>query len=80
MNKTPNEYPTTDLQLAAYLKTVGIRFREIRGNGRQKTFVFDYDPEIERHRNEYTARTGMVPALTFMDEMRALKALLYEVK
>ncbi|MDB4278591.1 DUF5659 domain-containing protein [Deltaproteobacteria bacterium] len=69
------EYKTSDLYYAAYLKVAGVPFLEPERDGRRVTFVFEHSDSIRDLKREYFNRNAKVPALTYADEVKAMKAL-----
>ena len=76
--KTPpvtGEYKTSDLYYAAYLRVAGVPFIEAQRDGRRVFFVFENSESIRDLKNQYFNRTAKVPALSFADEIKVMKAL-----
>lgn len=69
------DYRTSDLYLAAYLKALGISFDGTYRSSGRVYFIFDAVPEIKEHKKDFFSREGKVSALTYADELRALKNL-----
>lgn len=70
-------YKTSDLYFAAYLKTLGMELLKTETKGRKVVFVFEKIEAFKDLKREYFNRSSRVPALTFVDEIRSLKALTY---
>ena len=70
-----SEYRTSDLYYAAYLKVAGIPFLEPEREGRRVTFVFDHSDMIKDLKRQYFNRQAKVAAMTYADEVKAMKAL-----
>jgi len=70
-------YKTSDLYFAAYLKTLGMELLKTERDGRKVIFVFEKKSSFKDLKREYFNRTSRVTALTFVDEIRTLKALTY---
>lgn len=68
-------YRTADLYFAAYLKTAGVPFLETVRDGDRTQFVFEKIDNIRDLKNGFFTRTAKVPAMSFADEIKALKAL-----
>jgi len=65
-----DRFETTDIVLAAYLKTRGIKLLEILKNGNKGTFVFgNIDDEII---NQYDLGQALVEPKTLNYEIKAL--------
>ena len=78
------EFTTTDLYMAAYLKASQVPFLDTRikkeGRKRQVIFVFDDSMDMVKDlKNQYFNRKAKVPALTYVDEIRAMKSLTHDV-
>lgn len=72
----PRRYRTSDLYYAAYLRVAGVELIEtVRDKGGRVFFVFDHNPNIRDLKNDYFNRKAKVPALTYADEIRNMKAL-----
>ena len=69
------KYRTSDLYYAAYLKTAKVMLLGQEREGRRVFFIFEGSPIIEELQREYFNRVGKVPALTYADEIKAMKAL-----
>jgi len=72
---TKKKYRTSDLYYAAYLKTAQIKLVGHEREGKRIFFLFEFDPSLNQLQQEYFNRTGKVPALTYADEIKAMKAL-----
>lgn len=68
-------YRTSDLYYAAYLKVAKVKLIGQEKEGRRIFFLFENDSVINDLQTEYFNRTGKVPALTYADEIKAMKAL-----
>lgn len=69
------KYRTSDLYFAAYLKVAGVPFLGTEQEGRKVFFIFERTEFLPDLKNEYFNRTARVPALSFVDEIRSMKAL-----
>jgi len=69
------DFRTSDLYLAAYLKATGLTFTGVYRTGGRVYFIFDTqeDMSVRELKNKFFSREGEVPALTYADELRALK-------
>lgn len=74
------KYRTSDLYFAAYLKVAGVPLISTEKEGKKVFFLFERTPFLTDLKNEYFNRTARVPALTFVDEIRSMKALTHMVK
>ena len=63
-------FETTDIILAAFLKTKNYRLIEIQKNGNKGTFVFDHVPETVI--NEYDLGQATVEPKSLNNEIKAL--------
>jgi len=68
-------YRTSDLYYAAYLRVAGIPLLEAAKEDRRVFFVFENIEGIQDLKKQYFNRTSKVPALTYADEIRSMKAL-----
>jgi hypothetical protein len=73
-------YKTSDLYFAAYLKTSGLELLKTEMEGSKVVFVFEKPESFKELKRSYFNRTSRVPALTFVDEVRSMKALTYMTK
>lgn len=74
------QYRTTDLYYAAYLKVAAVPFIEaVRESSGRVVFVFEDSEGIRELKNQYYGRTAKVPAMTYADEVKAMKALTFNV-
>lgn len=68
-------YKTSDLYYAAYLKVAQVPFHDaVREKGRVY-FLFEPTDAMRDLKNGFYSRTIKVPALSYADEIRAMKAL-----
>lgn len=72
---TEHFYQTSDLYFAAYLRVAGVPFLETKRDGQRVIFVFDRVEGIRDLKAQYFNRTAKVPALTYADEVKNMKAL-----
>lgn len=71
-------HKTTDLYYAAYLKAAGVPFYDTDRYEGRVTFLFEDVDGLDEIRRSYYNRTGKIAALTFVDEFKALRSLIYE--
>lgn len=71
-------YRTSDLYYAAYLKVAGVMLLETEREGGRVYFIFDHAPGIPDLKQQYFNRTSKVAALTYADEIKAMKALTHD--
>jgi len=69
-------YRTSDLYYAAYLKVAGVTFIGTEREGGRVFFVFE-SPEagLRDLKTQYFNRVAKVPAMTYADEIKAMKNL-----
>ena len=72
---TDGQYRTSDLYYAAFLKTAGVPFLETEREEGRVFFIFGEVEGMRELRTSYFNRTAKVPALTYADEVKAMKAL-----
>ena len=70
-------YRTSDLYYAAYLKVADVPFLETSQENGRIFFVFQNTEGLRDLKNAYYNRTAKVPALSYADEIRTMKALTY---
>ena len=75
-------YQTTDLYLAAALKTaLGLPFPDIQAEGRFSTFIFQVDPaQAQQAAERFYADTLTVPARRYAQDIRDLKTLIFQTR
>jgi hypothetical protein len=78
MEQPTNGYRTSDLYYAAYLKVAGVLLNETVREGGRVYFIFDNMDTITDLKRQYFNRTSKVPALTYADEIKAMKALTHD--
>lgn len=73
-------YRTSDLYYAAYLKVAAVPFVEaVRETGGRVAFVFEDVEGIRDLKNQYYGRTAKVVAMSYADEVKAMKSLTFTV-
>jgi len=76
--QSDGKYATSNLYYAAYLKVAGVPFSHTEREGSRIWFYFDSPEEGLRDlKNQYYNRIAKVPALTYADEIKAMKDLTY---
>ena len=73
-------YRTADLYYAAYLKTAAVEFLSTEPDSRdpkRTNFVFAWQENIRDLKAQYFTRRAKVSALTYADEIKALKTLIH---
>lgn len=75
-----DEYRTSDLYFASYLKVAGLELIATEKDGRKVVFVFRKTDFIRDLKKEYFNKTAKVSALNFVDEIRNMKSLTYMTK
>lgn len=74
---TMKTYKTSDLNFAAFLKTARVPYKGTEStNGRRYLFVFEDNGQVESLKHAFISRSkdSQVVALTYADELKALKA------
>lgn len=78
MSQQTNGYRTSDLYYAAYLKVAGVMLLETERDGGRVYFVFEDSPNILDLKHQYFNRSSKVAALSYADEIKAMKALTHD--
>ena len=73
--ETDNIFGTSDLYFAAYLKVAGVPFEDTEFRDNRIFFLFKKVENMKLLKREYFDRTGKVSALTYADEIKALKTM-----
>ena len=68
-------YRTSDLYYAAYLKVAEVPFTGTEREGQRVFFLFENSDALRELKDQYFNRTAKVSALTYADEIKAMKAL-----
>jgi len=74
---TTPEYRTSDMYFAAYLRVAGVPLVRTERVERRVFFVFEEVVGMDDLKVQYFNRTAKVSALTYVDEIRNMKALLF---
>lgn len=69
------EFRTSDLSFAAFLKTAQVPFIRTDREGPRVFFIFEKTPGLRDLKNSYFGRSAKVVAMTFAEEIRAMKSL-----
>ena len=80
MNNDDSRYRTSDIYFAAFLKTAGVTFigTEVDEEDQRRTvFLFENTETMRDLRNKYFNRTAKVAALSYADEVKALKSMTF---
>jgi hypothetical protein len=78
MTNPADGHRTTDLYYAAYLKVAGIQLQETVREGGRVFFVFENQDTIDDLKQQYFNRKSKVAALSYADEIKAMKALTHD--
>ena len=68
-------YRTSDLYYAAFLKVAGVPFLETTQDAGRVFFIFDATGGVRDLKAQYFNRTAKVSALSYADEIKAMKVL-----
>jgi len=68
-------YKTADLYYAAYLKTAAVEFLGTERDGDRTVFLFTRADNIRDLKAQFFSRRAKVAAMTYADEIKALKTL-----
>jgi hypothetical protein len=74
-SKNDGLYKTADLYYAAYLKTAAVDFVGTERDGDRTVFVFTKPDNIRDMKAQFFTRRAKVSAMTYADEIKALKTL-----
>ena len=74
----PTPYRTSDLYYGAFLRVACVPLLDVQRENGRIYFVFENGPHIKDLKREYFNRTAQVPAMSYADEIRAMKALCHE--
>lgn len=78
METSTPTYRTSNIYYAAYLRVAGVQFSHTEREGSRVWFYFDTPEDGLRDlKNQYYNRIAKVPALTYADEIKAMKDLTY---
>ena len=79
MEKYPDSqfFKTPDLYYAAYLKVAKVNLVDTERQGKRVFFVFERTGTLKELQNEYYNHKAKVPALTYANEVKVMKALTY---
>ena len=72
---TDQRYRTSDLYYADYLKVAGVPYLCTEREGGRVFFIFEDNESLRDLKNQYFNRVAKVPALTYADEIKAMKAM-----
>lgn len=78
--ETELEFKTRDMNLAACLRTEGVKFLRIEHdaeNSRRLIFVFEQAEDISRIQVERANGTHVVSSTSYDDSLRAIKTLIH---
>ena len=77
LHTSESKYRTADLYYAAYLKTAGVSLLDAEREGSRVYFIFESSDMIPELKKQYFNRESKVPALTYADDIRSMKALTF---
>jgi hypothetical protein len=75
MNRTDGKYASSDMYYAAYLKVAGVPYLGTEREGNRVFFLFEASDALRDLKDQYFNRTAKVSALTYADEIKAMKSL-----
>ncbi len=70
-------YRTSDLYYAAFLKVAGISFLGTEREGHRVIFIFEASEGLRDLKRDFFTRIAKVPALSYADEIKAMKTLTF---
>ena len=68
-------FKTSDIYFAAYLKVAGVQFNGTTRDGGRVFFLFEMGEGMRDLKSQFFNRIAKVPALTYADEIRNMKSL-----
>ncbi len=68
-------FRTSDLYYAAYLRVARVPWITTEREGRRVFFIFEEIEGLDDLKKQFFNRTGKVEALTYADEIKAMKSL-----
>jgi hypothetical protein len=71
-------YRTSDLYYAAYLKVAGIQFKGTQREGNRIFFLFEASDNLKDLRVQYFNSSSKVAAMPFADSIKAMKSLTHD--
>lgn len=72
-------YRTSDLYYAAYLRVAEVPFLGVEREGKRVVFLFDStDASLSDLKRGYFSDTARVPALSYVQAIRSMKALVHK--
>lgn len=74
-HRADGKYKTADLYYAAYLKAAGVPFLDTEREGDRTQFVFEKVDNIRDLKTGFFTRSAKLSAMSYADEIKALKAL-----
>ena len=81
MEKNTNIKQVTDLNLVAYLQTIGIKYINApKFSPRFVLFEYQKTPELEQACMSFYNRTAKVDALTLCENLRTIKSMVQELR
>lgn len=75
MSNQHDTYQTSDLYYAAYLRVAGVAYVGTRRENGRVFFLFENSSSLRDLKDQYFNRVAKVSALTYADEVKAMKAL-----
>ncbi len=72
------KYTTSDLYLTAYLKMKGFKFL-VEKIKTKASFIFEQSPELSSAVNEYLTQSGSCEPLSYVNCIKNIKNLLYNI-
>ena len=69
------KFTTSDLYFGAFLKVAGVNHIDTVREGSRVFFVFENTEGLKDLKNQFFNRTAKVSAMSYADEIKAMKAL-----
>lgn len=80
MDAPGTRYKTSDLYYAAFLKVAGVKLVGTEMEGRRMFFLFEPSDAMRELKASYFNRVAKVDALSYVDEIKALKSMTHGVQ
>lgn len=76
MSEMKNQYRTTDLWLAGFLKAKGLKIIDLERRNNRSTFVFEYESDIQNLLRDFF-NDGLIRITAFKNAIQDIKTMLH---